>query len=83
MAVGQKNHYLPVSYLKQWAGPDGRLCEFSRRHKVVKARRRIRQGRATSAGCTHSKVFRRRLQTFSSNNSYSVQTIVRISRYAV
>jgi hypothetical protein len=39
MAVGQKNHYLPVSYLKQWAGPDGRLCEFSRLHKVVKARR--------------------------------------------
>ena len=36
MAVGQKHHYLPVFYLKQWAGPDRRLCEFSRPHKVVK-----------------------------------------------
>jgi hypothetical protein len=26
----QKHHYVPVFYLKQWAGPDGRLCEFSR-----------------------------------------------------
>jgi len=39
MAVGQKHHYLPVFYLKQRAGPDGRLCEFSRPHKLVKPRR--------------------------------------------
>jgi hypothetical protein len=39
MAVGQRNHYLPVFYLKQWAGPDGCVCEFSRPHKIVKPRR--------------------------------------------
>jgi hypothetical protein len=27
---GDKHHYLPVFYLKSWAGTDGRLCEFSR-----------------------------------------------------
>ncbi len=36
--TGQKHHYLPVFYLKQWAGQDGRLCEFSRPHKEVKPR---------------------------------------------
>ncbi|HEY3908667.1 MAG TPA: DUF4238 domain-containing protein [Stellaceae bacterium] len=25
-----KHHYIPVFYLKEWAGKDGRLCEFSR-----------------------------------------------------
>jgi hypothetical protein len=33
---GEKHHYLPVFYLKQWAGKDGRLCEFSRPYKNVK-----------------------------------------------
>src|SRR6185503_3009442 len=28
----QKHHYIPEFYLKQWAGPDGRLVEFRRRH---------------------------------------------------
>jgi hypothetical protein len=37
-AAGQKHHYLPVFYLKQWAGVDGRLCEFSRPYKVVRPR---------------------------------------------
>ncbi|RWF79007.1 MAG: DUF4238 domain-containing protein [Mesorhizobium sp.] len=26
----KKHHYIPVFYLKRWAGTDGRLCEFSR-----------------------------------------------------
>jgi hypothetical protein len=35
-----KHHYIPVFYLKQWAGPDGRLVEFSRPHgSIVKPRR--------------------------------------------
>lgn len=35
----EKHHYLPVFYLKQWVGPDRRLCEFSRPFKLVKPRR--------------------------------------------
>jgi hypothetical protein len=35
---GPKHHYIPVFYLNQWTGADGRLCEFSRPHKVVIAR---------------------------------------------
>lgn len=35
----QKHHYIPQFYLKQWAGPDGRICEFSPRYKgIVKPR---------------------------------------------
>jgi hypothetical protein len=29
-----KHHYIPVFYLKGWAGKDGRLCEFSRPYKT-------------------------------------------------
>jgi hypothetical protein len=36
---GDKHHYIPKFYLKQWAGDDGRLCEFSRPYKDVVARR--------------------------------------------
>lgn len=32
MKKEQKHHYIPEFYLKQWAGPDGRLIEFCRRH---------------------------------------------------
>jgi hypothetical protein len=39
MADGEKHHYLPVFYLKQWAGPDGRLCQFSRPYGSVKPKR--------------------------------------------
>jgi hypothetical protein len=35
----EKHHYLPVFYLKQWSGADGRLCEYSRPYDVVKPRR--------------------------------------------
>jgi hypothetical protein len=38
MARGQKHHYIPIFYLKQWARTDGRLCEFSRPRDSVKAR---------------------------------------------
>jgi Protein of unknown function (DUF4238) len=34
-----KHHYIPVFYSKQWAGQDGRLCEYSRPYDVVKPRR--------------------------------------------
>lgn len=33
-----KHHFIPIFYSKQWAGPDGRLCEFSRPYDVVKPR---------------------------------------------
>jgi hypothetical protein len=36
---GQKHHYIPKFYLKQWAGGDGTLCEFSRPHKEVRPRK--------------------------------------------
>jgi hypothetical protein len=36
---GDKHHYIPVFYSKEWAGPDGRLCEYSRPHDVVKPKR--------------------------------------------
>jgi hypothetical protein len=35
-----KHHYIPVFYLKPWAGADGRLCEYSRTYKVVKSKRK-------------------------------------------
>ena len=31
----QRHHYIPEFYLKQWAGPDGRIYEFFRRYKGV------------------------------------------------
>ena len=36
---GDKHHYIRVFYSKGWAGPDGRLCEFSRPYDVVKPKR--------------------------------------------
>ena len=33
---GDKHHYIPVFYSKGWAGPSGRLCEFSRPYDAVK-----------------------------------------------
>jgi hypothetical protein len=36
---GEKHHYIPIFYLKQWRGPDGRLCEYSRPYNTVKPRR--------------------------------------------
>jgi hypothetical protein len=34
-----KHHYIPVFYLKQWAGSDGRVCEFSKPYDRVKPKR--------------------------------------------
>jgi hypothetical protein len=39
MSKEGKHHYIPVFYLKQWTGADGRLCEFSRPYDRVKPRR--------------------------------------------
>ena len=36
---GDKHHYIPVLYSKEWAGPNGLLCEFSRPYDVVKPKR--------------------------------------------
>jgi hypothetical protein len=36
---GEKHHYIPVFYLKEWAGTDGRVCEYSRPFKAVRPRR--------------------------------------------
>jgi Protein of unknown function (DUF4238) len=30
VSIPRKHHYVPVFYLKQWTGPDGRLCEYKR-----------------------------------------------------
>jgi uncharacterized protein DUF4238 len=38
-SVGQKHHYIPKFYLKQWVGEDGKLCEFTRPNNCVKPRR--------------------------------------------
>lgn len=37
---GNKHHYIPVFYLKQWAGADSRLCEYSKPYDVLKPHRR-------------------------------------------
>lgn len=40
MSTSHKNHFVPQGYLRQWAGQDERLCEFSKpHHKVVPKRR--------------------------------------------
>jgi hypothetical protein len=38
MSKDQKQHYIPEFYQKQWAGSDGRLCEYSIRYKGVEGR---------------------------------------------
>jgi Protein of unknown function (DUF4238) len=38
MSIPRRHHYIPVFYLKRWTARDGRICEFSRPHDVVKAR---------------------------------------------
>jgi len=35
---GQKHHYIPVFYLKQWMGPKKTVCEFSRPYDRVRTR---------------------------------------------
>jgi hypothetical protein len=33
---GEKHHYIPSFYSREWAGQDGRLCEYSRPFRQVK-----------------------------------------------
>jgi hypothetical protein len=41
----RKHHYIPVFYLKQWAGPDRRVCEYQRvRPGKVATRRKFPDG---------------------------------------
>jgi hypothetical protein len=40
MPEGPKHHYIPVFYQKPWCGADRRLCEYSRPHHTVIARRK-------------------------------------------
>lgn len=35
---GQKHHYVPVFYLRQWMGPNKTVCEFSRPYDRVRTR---------------------------------------------
>jgi Protein of unknown function (DUF4238) len=35
-----RHHYIPVFYLKQWTGRDGRLCEYSRPYRETKVKRK-------------------------------------------
>lgn len=44
MSTPLRHHYIPVFYLNQWAGDDGRLCEISRPHQKVKAKRKYPSG---------------------------------------
>jgi hypothetical protein len=39
MSVPRKHHYIPVFYLKQWRGTDGRLCEYKRIGSKIVTRR--------------------------------------------
>jgi Protein of unknown function (DUF4238) len=40
MSHGEKHHYIPEFYLKQWTGVDRRLCEYSRPFDRIKTYRR-------------------------------------------
>jgi hypothetical protein len=44
MSKDGKHHYIPVFYLKQWAGGDKRICEFSKPFDRVIARRKHPDG---------------------------------------
>ncbi len=39
MSAQGRHHYIPIFYLKQWSGEDGRICEFSKPHDRVKPRK--------------------------------------------
>ena len=46
MSKEGKHHYIPVFYLKQWAGGDKLICEFSKPYDRVKALRKHPDGTA-------------------------------------
>jgi hypothetical protein len=45
-----RHHYIPVFYLKQWTGNDGRLCEYSRPYRKVIAKRKYPRATAYVTG---------------------------------
>lgn len=44
MNTPRKHHYVPVFYLKQWAGADRRLCEYKRVPGKILTRRTFPDG---------------------------------------
>jgi hypothetical protein len=44
MSIPRKHHYIPVFYLKQWRGADGRLCEYKRVAGKIVTRRTFPDG---------------------------------------
>jgi hypothetical protein len=44
MSKEGKHHYIPFFYLKQWAGGDKQICEFSKPYDRVKAQRKHPDG---------------------------------------
>jgi hypothetical protein len=52
MNEGEKHHYIPQFYLKQWTGVDRRLCEYSRPYDRLKTRRRFPSETAFEYGTT-------------------------------
>lgn len=46
MSEPTRHHYIPVFYLKQWTGQDGKLCEYSRPYMETKAKRKHPRGTA-------------------------------------
>jgi len=47
---GSRHHYIPVFYLRQWIGADGRLCQYSRPYDQVKALRKHPKGTGYERG---------------------------------
>ncbi|MEP9349517.1 DUF4238 domain-containing protein [Xanthobacter sp. KR7-225] len=39
-AQPRRHHYIPVFYLRRWAGNDGRLCQFSKEAGIIRPLRR-------------------------------------------
>jgi hypothetical protein len=44
VSIPRKHHYIPVFYLKQWRGPDRRLCEYKRVVGKIVTRRTFPDG---------------------------------------
>jgi len=79
MLKDQKQHYIPEFYQKQWACPDGRLCEYSMRHKGVQGRMTYPAGSGYKPGVyTISGVapeIANHTETYSSNASIPAQPL--------
>ena len=44
VSIPRDHHYVPVFYLKQWAGTDGRLCEYKRVPGKIVTHRKVPKG---------------------------------------